>query len=253
MSPSTEQRENREFAAELKFLVSRPAAEQIRDWARQRLAPDPHSSAELADGYQITSVYFDTEKFDVFHRIGSYGRSKYRIRRYGSSSTVFLERKLKTRGLVTKRRSVVNLAVLDTLNQAAAAPGWTGLWFQQRLVARRFRPVCQIGYRRTARVCAGPHGPIRLTMDENLRALPLDQMRFNDRDEGILLLPEHIIIELKFRIETPLLFKEAVEQFKLNAQPISKYRMAVIALGLASEFVSPLPQNELSHRICLSS
>jgi hypothetical protein len=37
----------------------------------------------------------------VFHRRGSFGRSKYRIRRYGEAQVGFLERKLKTRGLLT--------------------------------------------------------------------------------------------------------------------------------------------------------
>jgi hypothetical protein len=43
MSPSIDVRENREFASEIKFLVSPALAEQIRDWARARLAPDPNA------------------------------------------------------------------------------------------------------------------------------------------------------------------------------------------------------------------
>src|SRR5207249_1486490 len=115
MSPSTDLRENREFAAELKYLVARPLAEQIRDWAHGGLSADPNASAALRDGYDITSLYFDTERLDAFHRKGSFGRSKYRIRRYGSSEVAFLERKLKTRGLVSKRRSIVKISDLDRL------------------------------------------------------------------------------------------------------------------------------------------
>ncbi|MFO1515199.1 MAG: hypothetical protein U1F83_20255, partial [Verrucomicrobiota bacterium] len=70
MSPSTDSRENREFASEVKFLISLPLAEQIRDWARARLLPDPYAGGEAGDGYQITSLYFDTAQFDVFHRRG---------------------------------------------------------------------------------------------------------------------------------------------------------------------------------------
>src|SRR5688572_28698767 len=107
MSPSINGRENREFASEMKFLVSPALAEQIRGWARAQLSPDPYAGGEAGDSYPITSLYFDTEKFDVFHRRGSYGRSKLRVRRYGQGAVVFLERKLKTRGLLTKRRSMV--------------------------------------------------------------------------------------------------------------------------------------------------
>ena len=59
MSPSTDLRENREFASEIKFLVTPVIAAQIRDWARGRLISDPNASDESGDGYQITSLYFD--------------------------------------------------------------------------------------------------------------------------------------------------------------------------------------------------
>ena len=104
MSPSTEHRENRELASEIKFVIPEELAEQISLWASERLKPDPHSAPELVDGYHTTSLYFDTEQFDVFAKRGSYGRSKYRIRRYGTNQVVFLERKLKTRELVSTKR-----------------------------------------------------------------------------------------------------------------------------------------------------
>src|SRR5213083_985669 len=113
LSSSTELRENREFASEIKFLVGPVLADQIRHWARARLAPDPNAEEEALGAYQITSLYFDTEQSDVFHRRGSFGRSKYRIRRYGQSEVAFLERKLKTRGFLTKRRSIVKLDELE--------------------------------------------------------------------------------------------------------------------------------------------
>ena len=126
MSPSTDVRENREFAAELKFLVSRPLAEEIRAWARSRLSPDPNASGDSEDSYHITSLYFDTEQFDVFHRNGSFGRAKYRVRRYGASLDAFLERKLKTRGLVSKRRSLLNIGELERLSEGEPDRQWTG-------------------------------------------------------------------------------------------------------------------------------
>ena len=60
MSPSTDTRENRELATEMKFLVSPALAGQIRTWARQHLSPDPHAGGPAGDGYEITSLYFDT-------------------------------------------------------------------------------------------------------------------------------------------------------------------------------------------------
>ena len=235
MSPSIDLRENREFASELKFVVSHSLAEQIRDWARARLAPDPNASAESSDVYQITSLYFDTKQFDVFHRRGSFGRSKYRIRRYGASEVAFLERKLKTRGLVSKRRTVVGLAELHRLTEAEPDPGWIGYWYQQRLLARRLNAVCQISYRRIARVAMSASGPVRLTLDDNVRARAAAGPAFNGGAEGLLLSEDRTIIEMKYRLEMPQVFKQLVEEFLLNPQPISKYRLAAVALEYVKE------------------
>jgi hypothetical protein len=235
MSPSTDQRENRAFASELKFLVEPATAEEIRTWARNRLAPDPNAEADLNDAYQITSLYFDTEQFDVFHRKGSFGRSKYRIRRYGESDRAFLERKLKTRGLVSKRRSIVSISELDRLAQARPDRTWAGYWYQQRLEARRLKPVCEITYRRTARVSMTHTGPIRLTLDEQIRAQTTNHFVYNGVNEGIRLSEDRVILELKYRMDMPAEFKVLLEQFRLMSQPMSKYRLAAVALGLVKE------------------
>jgi hypothetical protein len=231
MSPSINSRENREFAAELKFLVSPALADQIRGWARENLAPDPYADRDTGDGYQITSLYFDTERFDVFQRRGSYGRSKLRIRRYGQGEIVFLERKLKTRGLLTKRRSIVKLDQLERLTEREAGQDWAGYWFHRRLLARELNPVCQISYSRTARVAMTPYGPIRLTLDENLRALPAAGMSFRQQ-EAAPILNDQIILELKFRYGMPALFKYLLEEFALTPKSFSKYRLAAAALEL---------------------
>lgn len=242
MSPSIDTRENREFASEIKFLVSPLLARQIRDWARARLAPDPHAGGQAGDGYHITSLYFDTAQFDVFHRRGSFGRSKYRIRRYGQSEIAFLERKLRTRGLLAKRRSIAKLDELERLADASPERNWTGYWFHRRLQARGLETVCQISYDRIARVAMTYYGPIRLTLDNNLRALPVAGLGFSDQ-EGAPILENRIILELKFRYEMPVLFKNLAEEFALNSQPFSKYRLAAAALELATVPVSDPQQN----------
>jgi hypothetical protein len=244
MSPSTGTRENREFATEIKFLISPALAEQIRAWARARLSPDPNACGERSDGYQITSLYFDTGQFDVFHRRGSFGRSKYRIRRYGQSEVAFLERKLKTRGLLAKRRSVVQLSELEALSRGNAERGGDAYWFQRRLRARGLRPLCQISYRRTARVAMTQFGPIRLTLDDDVRALLAPGLRFSDR-EGDLILEGKIILELKYRYELPALFKHLIGEFALIPRSFSKYRQSVAVLGLQSSLDSSLSENRI--------
>jgi hypothetical protein len=254
LSPSLDVRESREFAAEVKFQVPESVAEQILEWSAARLSPDPNASDENQIGsYQITSLYFDTDAFDVYNRRGSFGRSKYRIRRYGPSKVVFLERKLKTRGLVSKRRASVDVEELPKLDHDDPDAGWCGFWYHQRLLARQLKPICQIGYRRVAKVTMTQFGPIRLTFDRAIRTVPLGSFSFNDLTPGILLNENQVIVEFKFRIGMPVLFKELVEKFALTPKRISKYRLAVVALGL----VEATPLEELADGsptpLCLNS
>ena len=92
------------FATELKFALNTEMAAAVREWARTELIPDPHAADAEGDGYRTTSLYFDTEDLDVFFRRESNGRAKFRIRRYNDGPVLFVERKLKRAGLVTKRR-----------------------------------------------------------------------------------------------------------------------------------------------------
>lgn len=240
LSPSLDVRESREFAAEIKFQVPGFAGDQVLEWARTRLVPDPNAcEGGLKDGYQITSIYFDTEAFDVYHRRGSFGRSKYRIRRYGPSKTVFLERKLKTRGMVSKRRAAVPVEELVRLQEPDPDPGWAGFWYHQRLQARQLRPICQITYQRIARVAMTQNGPIRLTVDRCIRTLPLQSTAFNEASPGMLLSDDQVIVEFKFRMGMPVLFKELVEGLALNPKRLSKYRLAAVALGLVEAPEAP--------------
>ena len=74
---------------------------------------------------------------------------------------------------------------------------------------------------------------MRLTLDENLRALPAAGLGFSEQN-GTCLLENQNILELKFRCEMPVLFKYLVEEFALNPQPVSKYRLAATTLGLVA-------------------
>jgi len=219
--------ETREFAFELKYVVDLATAQRIRDWARLRLQPDPNSETE--DFYRVTSLYFDTPRFDVFHRRGSFGRGKYRVRRYGCAPNVFLERKLKTRSMVTKRRSLVDTPSLNALEASDAKAGWTGAWFHRRLLLRGLRPIVQISYNRTARVEMTSLGPVRLTIDEDLRASGIEGPAFRS-EQGAQVLPDKAVVELKFRRAMPAVFKELVAEFGLTPATFSKYRTAAQAL-----------------------
>jgi hypothetical protein len=226
-----ETRESRGSASELKFLLDSSRGEQVRAWAREHLEPDPHGSGPFNDEYLTSSLYFDTDKRDVFHRRGSFKKAKYRIRRYGRVDTVFLERKLRTSKMVVKRRTMMPIGVLDDLERLTAPDlTWPGGWFQRRLLARGLRPVCVLSYHRVARGLLVDGLQARLTLDDRVRAALISKLHFNG-DLGVPVLGDQFILELKFRGQLPAVFKSLVGEFKLAAMPVSKYRFGMMALG----------------------
>jgi hypothetical protein len=222
---------NRESAREVKFLIDPARAKDVRQWARTRMDRDPFAAGDSGDNYRTTSLYFDTNQFDIFHRRGSFARSKYRIRRYGAAEGIFLERKLRTRELVSKRRSIVDIHDLQRLEETEATPGWPGFWFHRRLLLRQLKPVCQIAYARTARIAKADYGQMRLTIDEDIRALPVESLMFDHGSEGLLLSDREHVLELKYVRQMPALFKQLIAEFTLEPVRFSKYRLAAERLG----------------------
>lgn len=222
-------------AFELKFLLDKAAVEPIEHWARARLALDPHGEAELGGAYRITTLYLDTSALDVYHRTRSYGRRKFRIRRYGLMSSAFLERKTKSRDRVAKRRTETPASELSRLAaplNSHVAEGWQGDWFHERIVKRGLLPASRITYRRTAYVGECAEGPLRLTLDREIRGALSSDWSLTGGDDGLQLLNSHVILELKFLRSLPLPFKDLVRDFRLNPAAISKYRLCREAWGV---------------------
>ena len=230
------------MSREIKFLIDPGTAAGIREWARAHLERDPYGEGPFGDEYRSTSLYTETPDFDVFHRRASYGRSKYRIRRYDGEPVAFVERKLRTGALLAKRRSPVSIdevaAIARTLSTLHLPHQWTGSWFERRLLIRRLRPACQISYSRLARVAEAEYGPLRLTLDSDVRALPIHALEFTKR-EGLPILTDQAVLELKVRDRLPAVFRRLIEEFRLTPERASKYRAAVAALDLVSAVPRP--------------
>jgi len=227
----THTRETRGRASEIKFIVDAAVGERVRRWAREHLDADPFGGGPLGDEYRTSSLYLDTAEQAVFHRRGSFGRAKYRIRRYDSSDTVFLERKLRQPRLLIKRRTEVPITDLSLLEVPDAAD-WAGRWFAQRLRVRGLQAACHLSYHRVARGLATADGPLRLTVDDRLQAAPALGLRPGE-DAGVpplAILPGRMIVEMKFRDQAPMLFKRLVEEFRLTPMRTSKYRLGIEAM-----------------------
>lgn len=221
-------------AYELKFLLDAAMAEKVEHWARRRMTADPHGDALLGGAYRTTTIYADTPELDVYHRSPSYARRKFRVRRYGTMPWVFLERKLRSESRVVKRRVVVRLDEIGGLANpdSNSEVAWTGEWFRQQLFVRRLQPAAQIQYLRHAFVGVCPEGPLRLTLDHDIRGVEAGGWKIGDCRGGLAVLPGRVVLELKFLGGLPRPFKELVEECGLQPQGVSKYRLWREAAGV---------------------
>ncbi len=222
---------NREEPAfELKFQLDHAKAELIRAWAREHLTPDPHGRPELGHAYLVHGLYFDTPALDVYKRSPRYKRKKFRLRRYGDASTIFLEQKRKSNGKVAKRRVLVAESDLQRL-QEVPDPQWDGHWFHNRLTLRGLVPSCLISYRRQAFFGHNSEGPLRLTLDYDLRSQATQQFKVEPVAAGTPMLADSVLLELKYRKNMPALFRSMMQDFGLTPGAVSKYRHAVEVIG----------------------
>jgi len=222
-----------DWRCELKFRISDEAADQAIAWARSILEADPHIDPALGDGYSISSLYFDTPALTVFHRIGPDRRRKYRVRRYGSETLLYLERKLKSHGRVRKYRSRIPDDELCLLEDDHPDREWSGDWFRRRVQIRRLEPVCRVTYWRVARVGVLEGHPVRFTVDRELRAACAGGLCLPAGSEGVPFLTGEAIMELKFPRVLPQAFKALVHDLSISPGTVSKYRLAVATCGLA--------------------
>lgn len=228
LSPSL-QREG--HAYEMKFVVDAATVAKVVEWARKNMAPDPFAKTAPADGYLINTVYLDTPTFSTFFSDPYFRCRKFRLRRYGQEPVVWLEQKRKNKMRVRKRRvSVSDSLLIDRLTKSID-PDWDGAWFGQRLQTRQLQPVCRVSYRRLAFVGVTSTGPIRLTVDRQLGANPCSEWQFcSEPAEDVRLLPDHQILELKFRDVLPLVFRGLIEELRLIPGAFSKYRQSAAAV-----------------------
>jgi hypothetical protein len=213
---------------ETKFLIPLEKAPLVLAFAREHLEPDPHGHGPHRDEYLVQSIYFDTPEFHVFRKHGSYGRAKYRVRRYGNADWLFLERKLKRQGLVRKRRTEIGLEELPAITKLPEAA-----WYRRRLDLRKLNPLMYIQYARAARMKLTAEGMLRLTVDQALR-FDTEVNGEWPRTEGAPFLTEFAVLELKY-LTLPSIAKKMIEEFNLSPGAASKYRMAIRASKLAPQ------------------
>jgi VTC domain-containing protein len=226
---------------ETKFLIPLDKAAAVLDWARREMDADTHGNGDHRDEYLVQSIYLDTSEWHVFRKIGSYGRAKFRIRRYSDENWLFLERKLKRGGIVRKQRTTIGLDELPAFKDHA-----NGIWYDRRLSLRQLKPACYIQYHRAARQKMTSDGLLRLTLDRALHFNTDVTPWLWPGQGGTQFLADCAILELKYpqSLALPALAKRIVTEFNLNPGPASKYRMALRASQLAPQVMALTREDE---------
>jgi hypothetical protein len=219
-------------AFEVKFLLSENTAAQIEAALRSQMRLDPYADPETGNAYSITSIYLDTPRFDVFHRLGRHRFRKFRIRRYGEADWYFLERKTKRKVQVRKHRSKAEAADVARLGAPLVLTTWDGAWFHRQVTRWSLAPTCQVTYLRRAYFAEVDASPIRLTFDRELRARRMQGWASTPATSDVAIGEGEVICEFKFRGAMPACFREVVEDFGIAARGASKYRRSLEALGV---------------------
>lgn len=206
---------------EVKFLIDEAKAEQVIAWAQGQLAPDPYGDA---DGrYETTTLYLDTEQFDVYNQQPGFRTSKYRIRQYGTSECVSLERKRKRGDRVRKTRSVVPGISLASMTTPLVLSDDEAAWFHSEISTKKMKPSSIVVYQRQAFVAEG----LRLTVDAEIAAVSTSEWRLSTNETFIELLPKMRVLELKFADSMPAKFRNLLISQNLAPSKVSKYRSSI--------------------------
>jgi hypothetical protein len=213
----------------VKCTLDSEQAAFVESWAELRLTPDPHGDPALGGAYRIHSLYLDTPSLDVFWRSAGFRRRKYRIRRYGDESLIYLERKTRQGDRVRKRRCSIPDTELHRLTLPDLDPQWPAGWFHRRITGRRLGPSLSVSYLRVAHILPHEHDPARLTLDRDLVCVRTDDWGVKPASQGRPLAPDRVVLELKYRGTLPLLFRELLQEMGLVPGSMSKYRRGIEA------------------------
>lgn len=221
-------------ACEIKLLLNEEQALAVEDRCRSELLLDPHCTYQSSPGYHIKSLYCDTPQWDVYYRRNRFRLFKFRVRQYGSSTQVFLERKSKKGIVVRKKRWCIPLQQLAQLHEVKGE-AWEGSWFQSQLNRNRLSPVCLIEYDRVAYYGSNDHDPVRLTFDRNIEGGLFHEWSMTSPAFSQPILQNQVVCEFKFRGHLPTLFKSVMHELQLSTTGVSKYRHCIETSGILNQ------------------
>lgn len=216
---------------EVKYLLTREQAEQVRRALADRMRPDEHGRSTLRN------VYFDTPDYLLIRRSLEHPlyKEKLRVRSYGPAgpdTAAFVELKKKYRKTVYKRRTCATAReAMAFLGTGAALPD-SQIVREIDFARRRYaplRPAMFLSYDRQA-FFARDDREFRITFDDAIQWRVEDVTLEAGPGGEDLLPPDRVLMEVKAGGAYPLWAAEVLSDLRLFPASFSKYGRAYAAL-----------------------
>ena len=237
------------FRHELKYMITETQATAVAEFIRPFMIPDRHSATGL---YPLVSLYLDTDNLALCKQSidGIKNRFKLRIRSYSDDpkAICFFEIKRRINQIIVKSRARVPRDAVVPLLAYAECPSSVNSNdekpLEQFLYYRRAvgaEPVIRVRYLRQA-FESRCEDDVRVTFDRqlSLNVTRTPELGLNGygwqrpRERGV-------VLEIKFTHGYPKWVNQAVRQFGLQQQSISKYAK-MITHACAMRFCAPVIQ-----------
>ncbi len=215
---------------EKKYLLTRPQFRALFETIKPYVQPDEYFQST------ICSIYFDTPNHDLIIKSidKPVYKQKIRLRSYNVPTLhdqVFAEIKVKYRGVVSKRRTKVQLSDFYQYYDKVQAGRHPTLPADTPQIGRELdylfnfynlQPSWFIAYDRTCyHGCDNPD--LRITFDQNLRSRTHD-LRLEKGDDGEhYFLNNECVMEIKALNAMPLWLVQALSRLKIYPASFTKY------------------------------
>jgi hypothetical protein len=207
---------------ELKFIVDEAKVKGLLEKLSTTLGPDTYGGGDGT--YNVASLYLDTPELASFTRELP---GKWRLRRYGNENIIHVEYKAKPApGQVVKHRSTVKAADIAEIGSRPKPK-----WFARDVEANHLRPTQLVSYTRQAYMGIVDGIDLRVTLDHDVRAAPINAFIVPERGEEAKSIVSGRVLEVKFEDAPPAGFLADLSDLGLEPMSFSKYRMAMICAG----------------------
>lgn len=205
---------------EKKYILNKNQFEEIKNILKENMNTDPYHKGE----YTISSVYLDTDNFDLIRTSlekPAY-KEKVRLRSYNVPSLddkVFLEIKKKYNGHGNKRRIGLTLKeAYEFIEGKIKLDSQKAKELKYILEHNNLKQKIYIAYDRLA----FEQNDFRVTLDYNIRYRTED-LQLEIGDSGNLLDKNIYLMEAKASYAYPIWFIKILDEYKLYPSSFSKY------------------------------